>query len=45
MLCCVCSCHATEMGGGLMCEYCHQVYMRQVRFLSNHARESAGGFR
>ena len=40
-----CSCIAGEMGGGLMCEKCNQVYMNQVHFTSNHARDSAGGFR
>ncbi|KAL0048014.1 hypothetical protein WJX82_005700 [Trebouxia sp. C0006] len=39
------SCIAGDVGGGLMCENCPQVYMTQVIFSGNQAQASAGGFR
>ena len=40
-----CSCTAGDVGGGLVCLYCPQVYMKQVVFFANQAQAAAGAFR
>ena len=41
----LCSCTAGDVGGGLVCLNCPQVYMKQVVFFANQAQAAAGAFR